>query len=73
MKVRTQNMMQCVEFGNCHIVADGFGVRLCIESPNSRNVALAGNYGSEEIAKGVLQEMIYAFAKGEPVFYMPAE
>lgn len=73
MKIRTQDAMQCVEFGDCYVVADSFGVRVCIKTPNNPNVILAGSYGDEARARGVLMEIIQAYMGEERLFYMPLE
>ena len=65
--------MRCVEFGDCFVEDDGFGATVCIRTPNNPNTVLAGSYESVSRAKAVLQEVIYAFVNGEPMFYMPAE
>lgn len=73
MKIRTQDARQIFEFGESYVKKWSNGSGVFVKGRYDRNAALAGIYEDEARAKGVLQEMLYAFEGRKPVFYMPAE
>lgn len=73
MKIRTQDATQCVEFGDCFVVSDSFGVCVCVRTLSDHIAVTAGNYEDVARAKGVVLEIGQAYEKDQRLFYMPLE
>lgn len=73
MKIRTQEANKVLEFGEGFVEKRGYEGGVFIRGRYGRDTVLAGIYEDESRAKGVLQEILYAYEIRKPVFYMPLE
>lgn len=73
MKIRTQDALRCVEFGDCYVAGDRTGISVFVRTPNNPDSIHAGSYEDEERAKGVIQEIGQAYSDGTKLFYMPVK
>lgn len=73
MKIVSQDREKVFGFGDCHIEEWAIEWAVHVNSNYGDKAPMAGIYSDKSRAKGVLQEMILAFERGEGVFYMPSE
>lgn len=73
MKIRTQDCNRYMQFGECFAVEKSNSAVVCVRSEYSRETVMAGIYEDISRARGVMEEIMWAYREGDKVFYMPAE
>lgn len=73
MKIRTQDCNKYMQFGECFVTEKPGVAVVCVRSEYSRETVTAGIYGDMARARGVMEEIMWAYKEGDKIFYMPAE
>lgn len=73
MKIRTQDCSKYMSLGECFVAERPGAAVVCVRSEYSRETVTAGIYGDMARARGVMEEIMWAYKEGDKIFYMPAE
>lgn len=73
MKIRTQDCNRYVQLGECFAVEKVNGAIVFVRSEYSREAVTAWIYEDVSRARGVMEEIMWAYKSGDKIFYMPAK
>lgn len=73
MKIRTQDRNKYMQFGECFVTEKPGAAVVCVRSEYSRETVTAGIYADMARARGVMEDIMWAYKEGDKIFYMPAE